>query len=134
MPPGTDIALKTASERGYEAVIVVLIMGAMLFFFGLLGRWFINSTDKRLEEATKREDRLANRITVLEDFAHTTLVQLVRDVTVMMTKNNEAIDALTSALNKKLCILDPSRQDDVISKVAQGVAREVRELNQQKEG
>lgn len=126
MPPGTEEMIRAASDRGgWEAIAVVSLMLVMIGAFVFLGKWFIASTDSRLAEAKEREDRLAARITSLEDFAHTTLVVLVREVTVMMTKNNEAINALTEALNKKLCVLAPERQDEVIDRLGDRVSARV---------
>ena len=121
MPPGTDIALQTAANRGYEAVVLVLVMGAMLFFFGLLGKWFIRSTDKRLEEASDREKRLAARIDVLEAFVHNTLLRLVQENSTMMAKNIEASNALIETMSQRLCILSPERQDTTVDRIADRV-------------
>ena len=128
---GADTAIQSASQRGYEAVVMVVIILSMLAFFGLLGRWFLKSTDKRLDEAMTREKDLSSRIRMLESFVQDTLMGMVKSVTEAMTGNTEATRCLTEALNKRLCILDPSRQDqfvdrlgDKISERAADVARE----------
>ena len=120
--PGTDAALRSAMGSGYEAVMVVVILIAMLAFFGILGRWFISSTDKRLEEAKSREDRLSRRIDELERFTRDTLLRLVQDVTESMVRNTRASQALTDALNARLCLLDPTRQDDVVDRIGRQLA------------
>ena len=120
--PGTDAAIKSAMGSGYEAVVLVVILIAMLAFFGILGRWFISSTDKRLEEARAREDRLARRIDELERFTRDTLLRLVQDVTESMVGNTRASQALTDALNARLCLLDPTRQDDVVDRIGRQLA------------
>ena len=120
--PGTDSALRSAMGSGYEAVVLVVILIAMLAFFGILGRWFISSTDKRLEEAKSREDRLSRRIDELERFTRDTLLRLVQDVTESMVGNTRASQALTDALNARLCLLDPTRQDDVVDRIGRQLA------------
>ena len=131
--PGADAAIKVASERGWEAVVVVIIMLSLLAFFGFLGKWFITSMDKRLDEASKREERLAARITTLESFVENTLVKLVSECTSLLSQNITTIKALTDALGQKPCLLDPSRQNEVVDRMAdrlsERAADAVRERN-----
>lgn len=120
--PGVDTAIQSASQRGYEAVVMVVIILVMLGFFGLLSRWFLKSTDKRLQEAMQREERLGARIDVLETFINDTLLKLVERVTDAMLANTQATEALTQMLNQRLCILDPSRQDSIVDRIGDRVA------------
>ncbi len=119
---GADVAIQAAGQRGYEAVVMVVIILSMLGFFGLLGRWFLKSTDKRLQEAMSREERLGKRIDDLEAFIQNNLLNLVQKVTDAMLSNIKATQALTDALNARLCILDPSRQDGVIDRLGDRLA------------
>ena len=123
--PGADAALKEASFHGYEAVVLVIVLLAMLTFFGMLGKWFLKSTDRRLEEAAQREQRLAQRITTLEAFVENTLTGMVRDCTALMQKNIESLSALTTALNGRLCLLDPMRQDCMVDRIADSVGEKL---------
>ena len=133
MPPGAEEAIEAASQRGYEAVVLVLVMGAMLFFFGLLGKWFIKSTDKRLEEASDREKRLATRIDVLEAFVHNTLLKMVQENAAMMIKNIEAAETLIGTMSQRLCILSPDRQDATVDRIADRVGERIAKIAREQE-
>lgn len=117
--PGADKAIDAATGRGYEAVVLVIILLGMLAFFGALGRWFINSTDRRLDESCKREERLAARVSTLEKFVEDTLLRLVQEASASQANVLEAVRALTNALNNRLCLLDPARQDSLVDKIAE---------------
>lgn len=119
---GADAAIQAASQRGYEAVVMVVIVLAMLTFFGLLGRWFLRSTDKRLDEAMAREQSLSARIKTLETFVQDTLMEMVKNNATAMLSNADAIRRLTETLDKRLCILDPSRQDAAVDRLGDRLA------------
>ena len=96
---GAEDAVKAAASRGYEAVLLVVIVIAMLVAFGFAARWLLASTQKR-------EDRLSMRIDVLENFIHTTLIGIIE-------KNQQAIDShmratmeLTRAISARPCLMD----------------------------
>ena len=123
--PGADTAIKAAEANGYEAVILVILMLTMFAGFGFIGRWLLRSTEKRLEEASAREARLAARISTLEGFVESTLVKLIQDTTGLMQRNIETISALTAALSGRLCLLDVAKQDEIVAKLAGRVAHEL---------
>jgi len=65
VPPGTDTAIQAASQRGYEAVMLVI---TVLLVFGLMvwlvRFWITKATDRedrKLRQALIREERLAAR-------------------------------------------------------------------------
>ena len=126
--PGTEQAIQAASQRGYEAIVMVIIVLAMLTFFAALGKWFLNQTDRRLTEAMEREQRLGGRIDVLEQFIQDTLMKMVEQVTAAMNGNTRATQTLTDALNARLCILDPSRQDQVVDLLGDRLSERISDL------
>ena len=118
-------AVRNASSRGWEAVVLVLVMLGLIGLTGFIVKWLIRSMDKRLEEAKDREDRMAKRLTELETFAQVTLLKVVNDTSAMATKVLGAVDALTSALSSKPCLLDPTRQEAFVDRMADRVGEHI---------
>jgi flagellar basal body-associated protein FliL len=131
---GADAAIQSAAQRGYEAVIMVIVILSMLGFFGILSRWFLKSTDRRLQEAMSREERLGARIDELERFIQDTLLKMVQQVTDAMLGNTKATQTLTDALNARLCILDPSRQEIVIDRLGDRLSERTADLARKERG
>jgi hypothetical protein len=123
--PGTETAIREAEQHGYEAVVLVVVLFGLLAFFGILGKWFIKSMNKRHEEAYKREERLSTRVTTLELFVETTLVKLVNDCSGLMAKNIESINALTVALGQRICLLDGMKQEALVDRISDRVGEHV---------
>ena len=97
--PGTETAIDAAAHRGYEAILMCIVVVMCIALVGILFRWFIQSMDKRAEEAVKREEALSKRINELEQFVQTQLMA-------MMSKNNDVINNLTLALQGRPCLLE----------------------------
>ena len=122
--PGAEQAIQAASNRGWEAVLLVVLVLALVTSFGMVIRWIINSTERR-------EERQGSRITSLEAFVEGTLVKMVADCTSLMVKNTAAFDALTLALGQKPCLLDPERQSWIADRMADRIGEHV--ANQRRE-
>ncbi len=105
MPPGSETALDAASKRGYEALLMAIVLLACIGLVGMLIRWFVHSMDTRLKEGIDREARLAQRITTLETFVESTLLKLVNDVSTSLQHNTETMAGLTRALEARPCLL-----------------------------
>lgn len=118
MPPGAEEVIKAASSRGWEAGMLVIVVLAMLAAFGLFMRWFMKSTDTR-------ETRLGDRIDVLENFIHTSLLEVIKDNGELMTKTLQAIDALTATLNRRLCLMEGENQDRIVGQMADSLKRKI---------
>ena len=123
---GTDEALKAASQRGYEAVLMAIVLMACIGLVGMLIRWFVNSMDLRLKESADREKRLADRVTELEKFIEITLVKMIENISVLMQKNTEASSRLTDILDVKPCLLERSNQEIFVEKIANKIAAEIK--------
>jgi hypothetical protein len=118
-------AVRNASSRGWEAVVLVLVMLGLIGLTGFIVKWLIRSMDKRLEEAKDREDRMAKRLTELETFAQVTLLKVVNDTSAMACKVLGAVDALTAALSSKPCLLEPERQEQFVDRMADRVGEHI---------
>lgn len=109
-------AVKQAAPHGWEAImlviVVVVLVSSLTALSGFIVRWLIASMDKRMEEATARENRMEIRLNKLETFAQTTLVKLIEDTSAMTTKVLGAIESLSDALNRRPCLL-PERAQQV---------------------
>ncbi len=122
---GIKNAFDAAGQRGWEAIILVLVMLGLIGLTGFIVKWLIRSMDKRLEEAKDREDRMAKRLTDLETFSQTTLLKVVNDTSAMATRVLGALDALAVALNAKPCLLDPGRQESFVDRMADRVGEHI---------
>jgi len=127
MPPGTETAIDAAAHRGYESVVLVIVVLCLVGLVALLFRWFISSMDQRLIESRERENRLANRVSELEKFAENTLLKLVETVTQSLQKNTEAMNNLTKVLDERPCLLSRDAQDVLVTQIAKRVAEEAAE-------
>lgn len=125
--PGLETALTQAEHHGYEAVVMVGAMATLLAGCAFMGRWLLKQTEKRLDEAFKREERLALRITTLESYVEQSLMKLVHDVSTLLATNNEILAKLTHALNTRLCLLGSERQDELVERFVDRVAGSLRE-------
>lgn len=100
-----DEAVKQASSRGWEAIVLLLFMIGLMVLTGVIVKWLIRSMDARMEEATARENRMALRLNKLEEFSQTTLVNLINETAAMTTKVMDAITSLSDAMNRRPCLL-----------------------------
>ena len=97
-------AVDKASARGWEAIILVMVMLGLIALTGFIVRWLIRSMDKRMEEAKDREDRMAKRLNDLENFVQTTLLRVINETSAMTANVLDAVRSLTSALNIRPCL------------------------------
>jgi hypothetical protein len=114
---GVKDAIDNANTRGWEAVVLVFVMFGLLCVMAFIFKWFVKSIDKRQEENIKREERMAVRLSQLETFVQTTLVQLVNDASAMTAKVLDAVSQLTNALNTRPCLLDQVGQDEILDRL-----------------
>ena len=119
---GAETAIQIASQRGWEAVVLVMVMIGLITLTGFIVRWLIHSMDRRMEESIVRERDLGIRIRTLEDFVESTLIAMVENVAKTLSSNIEAVRALTESLNKRLCLLDPTKQDAVVDRIGDRIA------------
>lgn len=116
MPPGTDKAIEAAANRGYEAVVLVLIV---LVVFGLFA-WAIRGW---ITQAQVREERLAKRVTDLENIISTTLIKMATDTTAALNLSSASSAKLTEALvQTRPCWWTPEKQAEVLAEAADRIA------------
>jgi len=97
MPDGTEV-IRTAAAHGWEAGLLALVMiGSFAFLAWLIKSWMV--------AGTTREERMANRLDVLEDFQRTELKMLVVQCTKTFNDHKGAVDRLTDILQERPCLL-----------------------------
>lgn len=109
-------ANQSAGARGWEAQMMIGILVCMLLYFGV-DKWF----------TFKRETRLGNRITALEDFAHGKLLDVVQASGIMSEKVMGMVGTLTKSLNDRACLLESNLQNQFVNRVGDRVAERVAE-------
>jgi len=115
-------AVKDASTRGWEAIILVLVMLGLICLTGFIIKWLIRSMDRRMEEATNREERMAKRLSELESFVQITLLKTVNDTSAMAATVINTVNRLSDILGLRTCVLDAERQEEVVDRLASGLA------------
>ena len=134
--PGADKALELASQKGYETYVLCMVLLGCLVLVGMLFRWFIKSFDdrakesvnreeNRVKEGVERENRLAKRIDMLEDFVNDTLIKQVQETTTALRDNTMATTALANALEAKPCLLEREHQFDIVKNIADRVKNKI---------
>jgi hypothetical protein len=96
---GAAEAIKAAEARGWEAVLLVVLILAIVGFFGFILRQII-------ADAKDRERRLADRVTKLEDELRNELLTQVRLSTDVMSRVVAAADGMIAAANRILERMD----------------------------
>jgi glutamine amidotransferase-like uncharacterized protein len=114
-----DEALKDAGTRGWEAVILIIVMVGLIVLTGFIVRWLIRSMDKRMEEAKEREDRMCKRLNDLENFVQTTLLNVINETSTMTANVLDAVRTLSSALTSRPCLLNSNEVKKRTEKVNQ---------------
>ena len=106
LPVGSDVVIEEAAKRGWEAVALAVMMLAIIFFFV----WVMK---KVLEDAKSREERLAARVTHLEDVIRTELFDVLRrngEVMALMTESSTSIsrvcDRIMGTLDRFTMVLE----------------------------
>lgn len=82
--PGADQAIASAAKEGWVAVLLVVIVLATFVTFGVV-------IHRIMKEATDRETRLSLRLTGLEDFIHTVLLDALHENTKAIQHMNSII-------------------------------------------
>ncbi len=97
--PGTDEAIRAAAEQGYEAILVVIVLLAMLTWFAI---------DRVL--SWKRETRITTRVTTLEGTVEHELVALVKETTKQLTLSTDTIKRAEGTTDKLSDAIDSWRR------------------------
>lgn len=83
--PGAEQAIESAAGRGYEAVVLVVILLSMFGLMGYVIRYWLQKAgereDKTMSQAFERETRLSARVTDLETFVREKLIQALSEST-----------------------------------------------------
>jgi hypothetical protein len=99
-----DAATRYSWEAGIVALIVVVSMGLLAWMF----RYMLMKSEARevklWEEAQKREERLAARITILETFINERLMIRLEENTAVKNRLADAIELLSTLLHDRPCI------------------------------
>lgn len=122
--PGVDTAVQTAAGRGWEAVLVVVLIAAITGLAGFLIRHIINDNRERVtsiladnrereKAAAERELRMAARIDKLEDELRNQYQQLATSCRQALDANSAAIAGLKTALESRPCFWVESERDKV---------------------
>lgn len=135
--PGADEAIRAAASRGWEAVVLVVIMISVLCLLGWIVKvWITRASqreDKILEQALAREDRLAKRIDALEDFIRTSLMDALHENTRAMLNISVASGEITKAMSDligalhttRVCFATGDQQVKLIETIAAKVSKEI---------
>jgi CheY-specific phosphatase CheX len=112
-----DKAIEAATPHGWEAIILVVVMAMLIGLTGVIVRWLIKSMDSRMLEATNREERMANRLSKLEEFVQSSLVEIINETSSMTAKVLDAVTSLTVALDKRPCLMPLATQQAMIDEI-----------------
>lgn len=91
--PGVDQAIQIASTRGWEAVVLVIIMVSGFSFFAYMFKHFA-------QQAAEREIRLSARIQHLEDLIRDKLFSIIQADGKLMETMLEQSERLTVACDR----------------------------------
>lgn len=127
MPPGAEAAIQAASARGWESVVLVVVMLSVFALTGWLVRfWIAKATDREdrnAAQALQREERLAARVTELERLIHDQLMHALREATLAMREQVASAQALANALTTtRPCWWTPEKQGEVLAQAADRIA------------
>ena len=106
IPPGFEEAIAAASQRGWEAVVLVVLIIGGFGFFGYMFRHYAN-------QAQERETRLAGRVTHLEDLIREKLFSVIDNNSKIMAQMMEhgirmmtACERIEATIDKFSIVLD----------------------------
>jgi hypothetical protein len=133
MPPGTDAAIQAAAARGYESVVIVVVMLSVFTLTAWLVRFWIQKAtereDRNAAQALAREERLAARVTELERLIHDQLMAALKEATLAMREQVSSAQALAQALTTtRPCWWTPEKQGEVLAQAADRIAEHLIEL------
>jgi hypothetical protein len=97
--PGAGEAIKVAASRGWEAVLLVVIVASTFCFFGYVLR-------RVLDAGESRETRLAERVTILEAEIRTELFGQLRANTEIMARMVDAANRICAATDRMIQTMD----------------------------
>ncbi len=97
MPDPTPI-IQQATNRGWEAGLLVFFFLVVVAFLGWLVRTWITT-------AAQREERMAARLDKVEDEQGDELRNLTVQCIEAFNKNTVAVDRITDALERRPCLL-----------------------------
>jgi len=89
--PDTSVAIQRAAEHGYESVVIVLIVLTIFTLF----TWAVRSW---ITQEAVREERLANRVTCLEDKITDRLFAALDKSSEAIIRNSESLENIHDAL------------------------------------
>jgi hypothetical protein len=133
MPPGTDAAIQAAAARGYESVVIVVVMLSVFTLTAWLVRFWIQKAtereDRNAAQALAREERLAARVTELERLIHDQLMAALKEATLAMREQVTSAQAITQALTTTHpCWWTAEKQGEVLAQAADRIAEHLIEL------
>jgi hypothetical protein len=133
MPPGTDAAIQAAAARGYESVVIVVVMLSVFALTAWLVRFWIQKAvereDRNAAQALAREERLAARVTELERLIHDQLMAALKEATLAMREQVSSAQALAQALTTtRPCWWTPEKQGEVLAQAADRIAEHLIQL------
>lgn len=110
-------AIAMASQRGWEAVVLVAIIVCVCLLAAYLIKWV-------LRDSAEREARMSKRINDLETYIETILADRLQDCTKALVESTNAInnligvvDRLGKALTERPCFWNSERQGLIISEI-----------------
>jgi len=118
---GLNKAVDAAAGKSWEAVTVVVVLGAFILAIGFIAKWFIGSFDRQLAASFTREERLAARITELENFIRDTLMGMIKNTETALNGTKQAIDRLVQTLEDKPCLMSEERRSVLVDHIVTGI-------------
>ena len=97
--PGAEDAIRAAASRGWEAVLLVVLVCVCFATFGVILRQI-------MKEANEREVRLSNRVTHLEDIIREELMKALAAGQEMNGRMLSACDAIVHAATQMTATLE----------------------------
>ena len=135
---GADRAIEAAYQTGrWETVALVVVMLVIATMMVWLVKMWITQASKReadtLEQALLRENRLGQRIDILEDYIRTTLKQTTDNATTAMLTLNVSIIENTRVMAELIQTLHTTRpcfaigeaQDRIVATIAERVCERI---------
>ena len=102
---GTE-AIKAAANHSWEAVIVVVVLLSLIAVLVLATKSIISRMDRNDANSSKREERISNRVTHLEQFIENVLMDLVKETNAALVSTADALKSNTNALDRTYSALE----------------------------
>ena len=107
-PVGATSTLEKALAHSWEAGLVVLVVVA-------IGGLFVWLMRQQLSNSEKREERMAKRIDVLEDFQRKELSLMLDHCRSSLDANSAAMEKLNTTLSARPCLWQVEHQQWIMS-------------------